>query len=75
MLIFPTKLVVDFNDYNFTESIINHLATLVWRRASTSVELYFLAFSNSKSYFIYFNTLLYNSPNINGSILTTISFK
>ena len=35
---------------------------------SVLVELKFLAFSNSKCYFIYFNTSHYNSPNINGSI-------
>ena len=35
---------------------------------SILVELKFLAFSNSKYYFIYFNTSYYNSPNINGSI-------
>ena len=42
---------------------------------SVLVELKFLAFSNSKCYFIYFNTSHYNSPNINGSIFFTTSFK
>ena len=37
-------------------------------RASTVVELKFLAFNNSKSYFIYFNTSLYKSLNISDSI-------
>ena len=32
------------------------------------MELKSLTFSNSKSYFIYFNTSLYNTPNIKGSI-------
>ena len=39
------------------------------------VELKFLAFSISKTHFIYFNTLLYNTPNINGSIFFSNSFK
>ena len=39
------------------------------------VELKFLGFSNLKNYFIYFNTSLYNSPNINGSIFFITSFK
>ena len=37
-------------------------------RATTLVELKFLAFNNSKSYFIYFNTSLYKSLNISDSI-------
>ena len=32
------------------------------------MDLKILTFSNSKSYFIYFNTSLYNTPNIKGSI-------
>ena len=39
------------------------------------MELKFLAFSISKTHFIYFNTLLYNTPNINGSIFFSTSFK
>ena len=39
------------------------------------VVLKYIAFSNSKSYFIYFNISLYNTPNINDSIFFTISFK
>ena len=39
------------------------------------VELNFLAFSISKTHFIYFNTPLYNTPNINSFIFLGISFK
>ena len=36
------------------------------------VELKFLVFINSKKYFIYFNTPLYNSPNINDFIFLSL---
>ena len=39
------------------------------------VELKFLVFSILKTYFIYFNTSLYNTLNINGSIFFSTSFK
>ena len=39
------------------------------------MEIKFLAFSISKTHFIYFNTPLYNTPNINGSIFISTSFK
>ena len=39
------------------------------------MELNFLAFSFLKTHFIYFNTLLYKTLNINGSIIFSISFK
>ena len=39
------------------------------------MEAKFLDFSNSKSYVIYFDTPLYNTLNINGSIFFSTSFK
>ena len=43
-------------------------------KAFTSRMLKFFAFNNSKHYFIYFNTSLYNIPNIKSSIFFTNSF-
>ena len=64
---------------NFVEVYINHiygegnhcvdLLAKEWNlRAFAMVKLIFFAFNISKTRSIYFNTPLYNTPNINGSI-------
>ena len=47
---------------------INYDHSIYQLRAFTMMVLKILAFHNSKNYFIYFNTLFYNTPNINDSI-------
>ena len=44
-------------------------------RAFTVMILKILVFSNSKNYFIYFTTLLYNTPNIKCSIILSLHLK
>ena len=69
---------------NFVEVYINHiygegnhfvdLLAKEWNlRAFAMVKLNFFAFNISKTHSIYFNTPLYNTPNINGSIFFNTS--
>ena len=44
-------------------------------RALTVKLLKIIVFNNSKNYFIYFNNLLYNTPNIKASKIFSFSFK
>ena len=71
---------------NFVEVHINHiysegnhwvdLLAKEWNlRAFAMVKLNFLPFNISKTHFIYINTLLYNTPNINGYIFFNTLFK
>ena len=71
---------------NFVEVYINHiygegnhcvdLLAKEWNlRAFAMVKLNFFAFNISKTHSIYFNTPLYNTTNINGSIFFNTSFK
>ena len=48
---------------------------MVWFLWFRALVLKYIAFNNSKGYFIYFNILLYNTPNINDFIFFTTSFK
>ena len=60
--------------FNTRLAIIFFFFLLVEVRAFTLVVLKILAFSTSKSYFIYFTTSLYNTPNIKCSFLKFFFF-
>ena len=56
---FLEKIILIFYDWDRAQYL----------RAFTSRILKFLAFNNSKYYFIYFKTLFYNTPDIKGFLL------